>query len=236
MDISQHFFTPKTTQRPTVLPSAGGEPQLSDTALRDMMLGYETATPPLNGQNPTGTPGGAGEEDPMMKMFSQMMGGANIPGFPPGNGAPGASPFANLAQQQQQQSQPLDPYTALWRVLHAIVAISLGLYIAILTPFTGTKFERERTAISDEENQHRKDSFFWVFATAEAGLLTARMFLDSKRPPPSGFVRTAVGYLPEPFKGYVEVLLRYLQMLTTVRADILACMFVLGVCAWLRAE
>lgn len=233
VDISEHFFAPKTTPRPTVLPSAGAGPQLSDSALREMMLGYDTATPPVNGQNPMGMPPGGADEDPMMKMLNQMMGGAGIPGFPPGNGAAG-SPFPAIPQPQQ--SQPLDPYTALWRLLHSVVAIGLGIYIVVLTPFTGTKIERERYALSDEENQHRKDMFFWVFATAEACLLTARLFLDKRRPPPAGIVWTVVGFLPEPFKGYVEVVLRYGQMLTTVRADILACMFVLGVCAWWRAE
>ncbi len=46
---------------------------------------------------------------------------------------------------------------------------------------------------------------------------------------------TVAGWLPPPFKGYVEIILRYGQILTTVRSDILVCVFVLGVCAWLRA-
>lgn len=250
VDISQHFFAPKTTSRPTVLPQSdsasvpagGAEPQLSDAALRNMMLGYDPTSGPAGGPNammgmPAGAPG-AGEEDPMMKMLSQMMGGAGIPGFPPGSGPPGAgaSPFPGFPGLQQQQSQPIDRYTALWRLLHSIVALGLGMYIVVLTPFTGTKAEREQYALSDDENQHRKDMFFWVFATAEACLLTTRLFLDKRRAPPAGIVWTVVSYLPEPFKGYLEVALRYGQMLTTVRADILACMFVLGVCAWWRAE
>ena len=229
VDISQHFFEPKTTPRPTNAPAAGAESQLSDAALRNMMLGYDPTANP-QGQNlprPEMT-----EEDPMMKMLSQMMSGSGMPGFPPTNGS---SPmFPGMPQAQQQQSQPIDAYTALWRLLHSIVAIGLGLYIAILTPFTGTKIERERHALSDEENQHRKQMFFWVFATAEACLLTTRLFLDKRRPPPTGIVWMVVGYLPEPFKGYAEVLLRYGQIFSTVRSDILACMFVLGVCAWWR--
>lgn len=205
------------------------------------MLGYDPSTrPPATGQNlmgmPMGMPMGGAEDDPMMKMLSQMMGGAGIPGVPPGNGAgASASPFPGMFGQQQPQNQPIDRYTALWRLLHAIVAIGLGLYVVALTSFSGTKIERELHALSDEQNQHRKNMFYWVFATAEACLLTTRLFLDKRRPPPTGIAYTVAAFLPEPYKGYVEVVLRYGQMLTTVRADILACMFVMGVCAWWKA-
>lgn len=187
------------------------------------MLGFDPASTP-QGQNPLGPGlGPGGEDDAMMKMLSKMMGG--------GGGPP---QFPGMPQPPQQQSQPIDPYTALWRLLHSIVAIGLGLYIAFLTPFTGTKIERERHALSEEENQHRKDMFFWVFATAEACLLTTRLYLDKRRPPPTGFLNTVLNYVPEPFKGYIMVFLRYGQIFSTVRADILACMFVLGMSAWWR--
>jgi GET complex subunit GET2 len=171
-----------------------------------------------------------------MKMMAQMMGGGaggpgGLPGFPPGGAFPGMSGFPG----QQQQVQKPDPYTSLWRVLHAVVALGLGLYIAVLTPFTGTKAERDADALSDEENEHRKRLFFWVFATAESLLLSTRFFLDKGRTPPAGIAWTIIGYLPQPFAGYAGHALRYGGMFATVRADILACMFVLGVCSWWRA-
>lgn len=202
------------------------------------MLGFDPASTP-QGQSPFGPPPGmpgmdAGD-DPIMKMMSQMMGGGGIPGMPP-MGGNGASPFPGFPGMpgMQQASKPLDTYTSLWRLLHALVALGLGAYIAILTTFTGTKIEREHAAISDAENQHRKELFFWVFATAEACLLTTRFFLDKGRSPPSGIIHTVVSYLPEPYKGYVQVFLRYGQIFSTVRADILACVFVLGICSWWR--
>jgi hypothetical protein len=188
------------------------------------------------GQPGAGAAGEApGEEDPIMKMMAQMMGGGaggpgGLPGFPPGGAFPGMPGFPG----QQQQVQKPDPYTSLWRVLHAVVALGLGLYIAILTPFTGTKAERDTDALSDEENEHRKRLFFWVFATAESLLLSTRFFLDKGRTPPTGIAWTVVGYLPQPFAGYASHALRYGGMFATVRADILACMFVLGVCSWWR--
>ncbi|CAH0021960.1 unnamed protein product [Clonostachys rhizophaga] len=242
VDISEHFYAPKTTARTNNAPPAGAEPNISEAALRQMMLGFDPAAGGQNGQNPAGPGIPGAEEDPIMKMMSQMMGGGaggpgGMPQFPfggDGSSFPDLSSFSNL--QQEKKPQPLDTYTALWRLLHALVALGLGLYIAVLTPFTGTKMERELAALSDEENLHRKDFFFWVFATAEACLLTTRFFLDKGRAPPPGIVQTVVGFLPEPFKGYVQVVLRYGQIFTTVRADILACMFVLGVCSWWRAR
>ena len=205
------------------------------------MLGMEQRNNVNTPPNPmAGMPPGA-EEDPLMKMMQQMMGGAGGPGgaggFPGFPGMPGMPGMPGAAQQQPAIP---DPYTSLWRLLHALVALGLGLYIAILTPFTGTKLSRERSAEAhlagaDDEDMDRKNLFFWVFATAEAVLLTTRFFLDKSRAPPTGIVWTVVGFLPEPFKGYVTNIMRYGQIFGTVRSDILACMFVLGVCHWWRA-
>jgi hypothetical protein len=200
-----------------------------------MMLGFErgnaNASPtPMAGGMPPG-----GEEDPIMKMMAQMMGGAGGPG-----GAGGFPGMPGMGGMGQQQAAVPDPYTSLWRLLHALVALGLGLYIIILTPFTGTKLSRERSveahlAGADDEDMHRKNLFFWVFATAEAVLLTTRFFLDKTRAPPSGIVWTVIGFLPEPIKGYAMAIMRYGQIFGTVRSEILACMFVLGVCHWWRA-
>lgn len=240
ISTSEHFYKPNTTarsQHTAPSPAAGQEPQMSEDALRQMMMGFDPAGA-QGGQgmpNPFGgAPGANGEEDPIMKMMSQMMGGAGGPGGSPFPGMNGMPDLSNLTGQAAQK--PVDFYTALWRLLHAIVAIGLGLYITTLTPFTGTKIEREHASLAEiKEHEHEKQMFFWVFATAEACLLTTRFFLDKGRAPPGGIVWTVIGFLPEPFKGYVEVMARYGQIFTTVRSDILGCMFVLGVCHWLRA-
>lgn len=252
VDISEHLYEPKTAARKT---PATAEPTISEAQLRQMMLGFDTprqSTPGAGGAGGgTGTPGGPGgnaanfEDDPIMKMMSQMMGGAGAggTGFPPGSSPfPGMPAMSGMPGQPQPVAQGPSSYHTFWRLIHTIVALGLGLYVAFLTPFTGTKIERESAAMAhaqhlavDDENEHNKRMFFWLFATSEAVLLTTRFFFDKGRAPPPGIMWTIVGFVPEPFKGYLSVVLRYGQYFTTVRTDILTCMFVLGVCSWLRS-
>ena len=196
-----------------------------------MMLGFDRsgAGTPASGNGPPNM-----EDDPIMKMMTQMMGGA-------GAGAAG-SPFPGMPGAAPTAAAQPSPYHAIWRLIHALVALSLGLYLSLFTSFSGTKAERQQAAVAhvqhlaaDDENERHKRIFFWLFATSEAVLLTTRLFLDKGRAPPPGFLWTAVGFIPEPFKGYLTVGLKYGQIFTTVRTDILTCMFVLGACAWLRA-
>jgi GET complex subunit GET2 len=224
---------------------------MSEAQLRQLMLGLDStpgrpAGSPAPGQNPFLPPGM--EEDPMMKLLSQMMGGA-IPGMP-GAGAAGGAPGAGIFPpglvppgQQQPTQQPQDPYASLWRILHFAVAVALGLFLVLRTPFTGTLREREDAAAvaaarglgGGRDDDDGRRYFFWAFATAETVLLTSRLLLDRGRGPSGGgALWMAAGFLPPPFRGYAEVGLRYFQIFSTLRADILVCIFVLGVCAWWR--
>ncbi|KAI8164071.1 hypothetical protein K4K49_005647 [Colletotrichum sp. SAR 10_70] len=258
IDISQHFYQPATTPRPSGPPIDPNS--MSEDQLRQMMLGFDRPGPGAGGpppMNPFAAAGGmpGAEDDPLMKMLSQMMAGAGgaggIPGFPGGAGAQGFPPgFPGMPgmpgmQTPQQQADASSAY--LWRILHAVFAISLGLYIALSTTFTGAKAERERTALaysypvgSDEavtdvnSMEKGREVFFWMFATAEAILLTTRFFIDRGRAPPSGIAWTIVSFLPGNIKTYAETLLRYGQIFVTVRSDILVCIFVLGICSWFR--
>ncbi|KAF6826714.1 hypothetical protein CMUS01_09297 [Colletotrichum musicola] len=256
IDISEHYYEPNSTRRPPAAGPAFDPNAMSEDQLRQMMLGFDRSAPGAGGVppiNPFAGPGmgggmPGGEDDPLMKMLSQMMGGAGgaggVPGFPGAAGAQGFPPgFPGM--QPQQQANASSAY--LWRILHAIFAISLGLYIAFTTTFSGSKLERERTALaynypvdSDEamtgvnEMEKGREVFFWMFATAEAVLLTTRFFIDRGRAPPSGLVWTVVSFLPGGIKTYAETLLRYGQIFVTVRSDILVCVFVLGICSWFR--
>ncbi|RKK99451.1 hypothetical protein BFJ68_g13190 [Fusarium oxysporum] len=246
VDISDHYYEPKRTATSRTNAPEITEPAISEDQLRQMMLGFERG----NGSGTASPAPGAAEEDPMMKMMSQLMAGAGLPAgsMPPFPGMPGMAPG---------QGPPVQPTavrnsasTNLWRLLHALVALGLGFYIVILTPFTGSKIERERAALAgttpadpliaaaepelETELEHRKKLFFWTFATAESLLLTTRFFLDRRGSPPSGIVGTVVQFLPQPAKGYVEVVMRYGQIFTTVRSDMLACIFVLGAVAWFK--
>jgi hypothetical protein len=206
-----------------------------------MMLGFDR---PSNPNTPGGssTPSGMPnmDDDPLMKMMSQMMGQA---GAGAGAGGPGSSPFPFPGMPGQPQAPAVaSTYHTVWRLIHALIALSLGFYLTLFTTFSGTKLEREAAALAhvqhsaaDDENERHKRIFFWIFATSEAVLLTTRVFLDKGRAPPPGMLWTIVGYIPEPIRGYLSVALKYGQIFTTVRTDILTCMFVLGVCSWLRA-
>ncbi|OAA79522.1 GET complex, subunit GET2 [Akanthomyces lecanii RCEF 1005] len=272
VDISEHFYSPAAArlaaqQQAMPSPPAGGFPGLpadmteeQQAQLRQMMLGG--GAPP----SAEGVPGGA-EEDPLMKMMAQMMGGAGGGGFPgmpgaAGAGGPNASPFAGMMGAQQPASSGPDVYSTVWRVVHALLALGLGLYIALVTPFNGTRIQRQlafkmadgqaiagaddafyaKAPAADYETlgaaglDVAKKNFFWAFATAEAVLLTTKFFLDKGRAPPPGFIWSMAGQLPMPWRGYVVSVMRYGQIFTTVRTDILLCAFVLGVCAWWRGQ
>ncbi|KAK3304245.1 uncharacterized protein B0T15DRAFT_535896 [Chaetomium strumarium] len=256
VDISQHFYQPRTTAR--VPPSNGTTPpSMSESQLRQIMLGLDQPTPPGTG---AGTPAmpmpgmGGMEDDPMMRMMMQMLGGGNnssnnpFAGFPP-------SQLGSQPQQAQQANPTLPSRSAsLYRLLHTLIALALGLYIALYTPFTGTKLGRDRAAAaaagSAEEREHllhhlqygldgtMTKNFFWAFATAEALLLTSRYFMDrgrSRLESNNGMLGMLAGFLPRGVRSKVETAMRYGEVLGTVRRDVLVCVFVLGVAAWWRA-
>ncbi|EGO56661.1 hypothetical protein NEUTE1DRAFT_84077 [Neurospora tetrasperma FGSC 2508] len=241
-------------ESPMVPGAAGGDPFAS-----------------LLGAGPGG-PGGPGAEDPMMQMMLNMLGGGGAPGsgaggMPPfpGGGFPGMPgmggmmpPGMGMGQQGVPPAMAVpDRYSSLWRLLHTAVALGLGLYIALWTSFSGSKVDRDSKNILTGNNHHHvgagdqvavgfdTDSarrFFYVFATAEALLLTTRFFLEkglAKSPVGGAFgggmLGMAVGFLPQPWKGYLEIAMRYGQIFSTVKADILVCIFVLGVCSWWRS-
>lgn len=210
----------------------GGGMGLDEAQLRSLMLGQPT---PGGNANPFGGPPGTGagaDEDPMMRMMSQML-GADAGG--PGGGA---SPFPGFPPTMSAAAVP-NKSTSIWRLLHTALALGLGLYIALWTSFRGTKGERTLGLAGEEgEEETARKRFFYAFATAEAVLLTTRYFLDggvSGGGGGAGVLGMVVGFLPPgPVKGWVEMGMRYARVLGTVRGDVLVCVFVLGVCSWVR--
>ncbi|KAK3943516.1 hypothetical protein QBC46DRAFT_377298 [Diplogelasinospora grovesii] len=255
---------PPRAQQPTPPnPMDMSEAQLRQLMLGLDPSNSGTSTPGSSGMGMPGMMGGMGmgmggggmdgQEDPMMKMMMQMLGGgAN------GGGMPGGNPFAGMpgmggmpgmpgAPGQQQQAAVPDRYASFWRLLHTAVALGLGLYIALWTNWSGTKTERELQSTAAKSKvgadikgvagvgEEARTHFFWAFVTAEALLLTTRFFVDRTRAPPRGMLWSLSSFLPQPFRGYIEMGLRYGQMFSTLKSDILVCVFVLGVCSWLRA-
>ena len=213
------------------------------------MLGFPPSgrgTPqPPPGANPNpfaGFPGmegmeGPSSDDPMLKLLQQMMGGI---GGMPGAGGPGGIPGMSPMNMPGQEAPAMgDPYAYLWRIIHAIFAIGLGLYIALTTNFTGTKLARDMSALtnttSGTELEESSVRFFYVFATAEVVLQTFRFYVEKGAVQPSGVLGMIMGFLPQPWKGYLALMMRYGRIWTTTSVDALVCVFVLGMCSWLRA-
>ncbi|KAI2473392.1 hypothetical protein F4781DRAFT_190021 [Annulohypoxylon bovei var. microspora] len=261
VDISQHYYKPPANARPQTPSNMPDD--ISEAQLRQLLLGGGMGATPPPGANPfangpmPGMPGMEGmEEDPMMKMLSQMMSGGGMPGG-------GANPFAGTpmeglmgglgglnagnggANPMQQAQQAATNKTAnLWRILHAVFALGLGLYVALSTTFTGSLTERQLSSVGSSGAAGEVDTddiartrayFFYVFTSVEAILLTTRYFFDKGREPPKGWVWTVTGFLPGRVGAYAQHALRYGQILSTVRSDALVCVFVLGVCSWLRS-
>lgn len=245
VDISQHYYEPASNRQSRWNDaSPGPNQQVNEDQLRQMMLGFDPSSPPSVGTNPfaglpgmgglpgmEGLGGGPGAEDPMMKMLQQMMGGV------PGEGADGMPSFPGMPPMPGQAVQA-DPYAYIWRIVHAVFALALGLYIAYTTPFTGSKIDRETSKVKSMSDGSELSSgsvhFFWIFATAEVLLQTSRFFLEQGRAQQGGILGMITGFLPEPYKGYLSLVTRYSRIWTTVSGDAMVLVFVLGACAWLR--
>lgn len=203
-----------------------------------------------------GAGAGADSDNPLLQLFNQMMtsAGATPGGFPPPDmmGGLGANPSTAIPQQQATATAAtpsVDTYATTWRLLHLALSVGLGLYLVLSagssnTGFTGSREDRDRAAVAsadgipdllDGDVNGRRHFFFWAFATAEAVLITSRFFLDRARPSPSGLLWTVAGLLPSPYRAYAESVLRYGQIFSTVRSDLLVCVFILGVSTWLQS-
>ena len=211
---------------------------MTQDQLRQMMLNFDAGQSSPPGAGADFFPGGGGidsgpdqqGQDPMARLLQQFMGGA----AGGSNGADGGLPPA-LAQLMGQgagpgQDLPRDKYGYLWRIIHVLSALALGVYAVLTTSFTGSNAERITTSTKAE----RGPQFFWMFATVELLLQSTRFFLERGRAPGGGILVTVAEFLPEPWKGYVKIGIRYSAIFTTIIADAMVIIFALGCVAWWR--
>ncbi|KAF4544571.1 Sad1 interacting factor 1 protein [Lasiodiplodia theobromae] len=235
VDISEHYYQPTPRRLPPSASASGASTPFGPASGRDspavgggggggnmddpMMLMMQQM---LRGGDAGGQPGGGGgapgAEDPMMKMMQAMMGG----------GAPGQA-----AAQQQQQKQTSSAYV--WRIVHAVFSFGLAAYVALTSTFDGSKLSRSASAFGqdhDEEAAAVGRRLFYIFATVEVLLQTTRFFVERGQLQQGGIMGTLATVLPEPFAGYVRLAGRYSVIYTTVVADAMVVVFVLGAMAW----
>lgn len=218
---------------------------------------------PLEGGLSAGQEGGGEDDLNPMKMLQQLMGGGGgeggggkLPaGLPPGMAAmlgglmpPSASAGGGFAQSGELADDKKNDDGYLWKIVHAIFALGLGIYITAMTTFSGAKSSSLLSSASssvsgvtttttadvhiDEVRGEEVRRFFWAFATAELLLQSTRFFLEKGRVSRSGWVGVLIGVLPEPWKGYLALGTRYGGIYTTVVQDAMAVLFVLGCVAW----
>jgi hypothetical protein len=176
-----------------------------------------------------------GNEDPMMKLMQQMMGGAagGDGQLPPGLAEMfgGAGGIPGMPGQAQQQAPSSSAY--MWRIVHAIFSLTLALYVVLTTTFTGTKAARTASAYTAlEGGESFGQRLFYLFATVEVVLQSSRYFIEKGQLAPSGIMGTLAQFLPMPYAGWIKVAGRYGVIYTTVVADAMVVVFVLGAMAW----
>lgn len=185
---------------------------------------------------------GDGVEDPLSRILQQMMAGGSGPGggggadsLPPGLAAMFGGGGGGSGTQAQQAPGQTDKYGYLWKIVHAVFALALGIYITSVTAFSGSRLSRTTSGFVDGPGNGAVDvgvRFFWVFATAELVLQSSRFFVERGRVSRSGLLGTVAGFLPEPYRGYLGLVGRYSGIWNTVVQDAMVVIFVLGCVAW----
>ncbi len=227
VDISAHTYA-----------NTSASPYSGEADSRRLLLsrasGHDDSMLSAAGGFSVGQRGGQGDQNPMRMLQQYMEEGVQGPGglpsgLPPGMAAmlsgeaPGTTGAGSVVQEQKQNN------AYLWRIIHAMFALALGIYIISMTPFSGVKFSRIDPS-ADMEGVGVQ--FFWAFATAELVLQSSRFFLEQGQVSPTGWVGFLIGVLPQPWKGWLALGSRYSGIYTTVVQDAMVVVFVLGCVAW----
>jgi len=171
----------------------------------------------------------------MLRMLQQMMDNSAANGAgESGPLPPGLADLFSAAQQDQRQSVPSSNSAALWRIVHAICSFALAVYVVVTSSFTGSKVARVVSRFG--EGDRFASRLFLYFATVEVVLQSGRYFVEKGQLPQSGLMGALSRLLPEPYAGYVRLAGRYSVIWTTLVADAMVVVFVLGVVAWWKGE
>lgn len=230
VDLSTHPSATRTPNTNNVTTNGGP----SEADIRALLRSQQFDNDPEQAQQ-------QGEEDPMMKMLQQMMGGMpgaegqpgeGDGGLPPGLaamlGAGGLAGIPGMGPAAQKE----DTYGYLWKIAHAIFALLLGVYVTATShAFTGDVIRGGIDGVGHEGGVN----VFWVFATAELVLQSSRFFLEKGGSSPlGGWIGIVGNMLPEPWRGYLTLAARYSGIWSTVVEDGMVIVFVVGLVAWFK--
>lgn len=192
----------------------------------------------------------------MMRLFQQMMGGMGGAGaekdgaLPPGLAAmlggmgAGGMPGTGGPGQQQGTSAARDKSGYVWRILHALSALMLGIYLVSHVSFTSsvrltlgrsTAPPPASSASGSVETNQPTVNMFWIFATAELVLQGSRFLLDQEAGrSQGGWLQLIGGILPEPWRGWARLAGQYSGIWKTLVEDAMVVVFVMGIVGWWR--
>ncbi|KAI9813331.1 MAG: protein transport protein S31 [Thelocarpon impressellum] len=236
VDISTHFWQPDAGSTPAQQQQRRQQQQqqpMSDPQLPQSMHSFDPSLARMAGP--------PAADDPMMAMLQQMMGGgaAGGPGGIGGGGPlpPGLAEMMGQASADSATAPTGGNHALTWRITHAMFSLSLAVYALLIAPFpfTGTLSQRRQPPIASAYGSSRDTSVFWYFAAGELFLQSLRFFLMKGGLPPSGMLASVAPFVPLPYRGYLSMLGRYGTIYSTVVADAMVFVFVLGVLSWWRA-
>ena len=186
------------------------------------------------------------QDDPMLNMVSQLMGGLS-PGaagqqesaasLPPGlaalMGSMGGVGEGTPGQTQQQRNSRKMDYG--WKIVHAISAFALGLYVVISSATLARPLVRfKEKQKSSDVLEHDRFNLFWAFATVELVLQSTRYFLEKGRTESGlgSMMGIASSILPKPWGDYLRLIARYSGIWSTIVEDACVLIFMVGVVSW----
>lgn len=233
VDISDHPYTSKNVSQ-TGTPREGGP--APDNPLQQAMMQMQAQQAQQQAQ-------GGGEEDPMAKMMQQILG--MQPGQDPNDPNAMGGDLPQMMQMMNTmmggggmggagQSQPSTGTAYVWRIVHAISALVIAIYIALTTTFSGSKLARSENVFVQDSSFGLGSRPFYIFATAELLLQSTRYFVEKGQLQGGGILATIAnsGFVPEPWAGRVRTIGRYSTIYTTIVSDAMVVVFVLGAIAW----
>ena len=147
-------------------------------------------------------------------------------GFPPALESLFSQPTASPQERPTSQSR-LSQSTYMWKILHPVLALSLGVFV-MSSAATSEAFSK-RTARQADGGE--EPNLFWMFLTVEL-LLQATRYLLEPIPDRSGMLAKIASFLPHPWKGRLELAVRYKGIWSTLSNDALVVIWVLGMGAW----